>query len=576
MAERTCGAASRAWVLAAVALLGALGAAWAGDAPRDVRRPKKLIATGWDLDFDTAWLREHAPQMQQRPFDGLVIKVVGRSDDGKPVPVRETFSRTPWKAEWFDGAVEDLKACGFRRFTDNFVQIGANPGDVDWFDDAGWRAIVDHCRIAARVARRSGARGILFDPEPYTAPHAQFSWAAQPGHGRHTFDEYAAKARERGRACLQAMAEEHPDLVLFCYFMNSVVASAAGRADPRPVLAGQGYGLLPAFIDGWLDAAPPAVTFVDGCEHAYRFNSRLDFLEAANRIRGACQELVSPDNRAKYRAQVQVSFGIYLDAHVNPPTSPWYIDGRGGPRVDRLRANVCDALGVADEYVWIYGEKYRWWPTPNKGVGAESWNDVLPGAEDALRWARDPDAYGRFKIEAAAKAGTLANAARNGDFASDKAATETGAEVAWRKDGPPAGWSAWQDEKSKGTLVWDREAGAAGKGAARAAGVSNGCFLQKVAAKPGQRWAVRALRQVRGAGRASVLVRWQDADQRWTAEDRDRPFFCEGPAGEWGEIFGVVEVPEGAGFLVLLLAVHDQASADDLAWFDDVAAYALD
>jgi hypothetical protein len=73
-----------------------------------------------------------------------------------------------------------------------------------------------------------------------------------------------------------------------------------------------------------------------------------------------------------------------------------------------------------------------------------------------------------------------------------------------------------------------------------------------------------------------VLVRWQDADQRWTAEDRDRPFFCEGAAGEWGEIFGVVEVPEGAGFLVLLLAVHDQASADDLAWFDDVAAYALD
>ena len=65
-----------------------------------------------------------------------------------------------------------------------------------------------------------------------------------------------------------------------------------------------------------------------------------EFLEAALRIKGACQELVSPENRAKYRAQVQVSFGIYLDAYWNPKGSSWYIDGKGGSRVERLAANV--------------------------------------------------------------------------------------------------------------------------------------------------------------------------------------------------------------------------------------------
>ena len=35
----------------------------------------------------------------------------------------------------------NLKAARSRRLTDCFVLVGANPGDVDWFDDEGWEAI---------------------------------------------------------------------------------------------------------------------------------------------------------------------------------------------------------------------------------------------------------------------------------------------------------------------------------------------------------------------------------------------------------------------------------------------------
>jgi hypothetical protein len=41
-------------------------------------------------------------------------------------------------------------------------------------------------------------------------------------------------------------------------------------------------------------------------------------------------------------------------------------------------------------------------------------------------------------------------------------------------------------------------------------------------------------------------------------------------------MFGVVQVPEGAGNLVILLSARGQASADDVAWFDDVRLYGVD
>jgi hypothetical protein len=67
----------------------------------------------------------------------------------------------------------DLKAARSDKLTDNFLIFGANPGNVDWLDDAGWREIRQHCRLLARLAHEGGLRGLLFDPEPYTEPYKQ-------------------------------------------------------------------------------------------------------------------------------------------------------------------------------------------------------------------------------------------------------------------------------------------------------------------------------------------------------------------------------------------------------------------
>lgn len=571
-----CIGASLAVAAAAVMAFGSVSAAADDASPgHDVRRPKKLIAVGWDLFADTAWLLKHRDALESRPFQGIVINVVGRQGDGKQCQLRLAFSREPWRPEWFAQAIDDIKACRFSRLTDNFIMVWANPGDVDWFDDAGWREVIDHWRIAARVARQSGVRGLAFDPEPYYQPHEPFTYAAQPGRATHTFDQYAAKVRQRGREVMQAVAAEFSDAVLLTFFMNSICGSVTGQADPRPLLAARPYGLYPAFIDGWLDAAPATLTMVDGNEHAYRYNSDLEFLEAANQIRGACQELVSPANRAKYRAQVQVGFGIYLDAHINPPTSPWYIDPKGGSRVDRFRANVAAAVRAADEYVWIYGEKFRWWPTPNRSVDDRTWSEVLPGCEDALRWARDPLSAARWKVAELARAGALRNLLENGDFSASRPAA-AGQAAATRKPPMPDKWGIWKHEKSGGTFAWDDQAGAATKGAARICGMDHGCFIQSVPVEPGRRFAVEAVRRIQGRGDASLVVRWQTADERWTAEPLDVHLVCTEPRTSWGRFFGAVQVPQGVGRLVVLLLVRGQASDDDVAWFDDAAVYAID
>ncbi|MBM3277191.1 MAG: hypothetical protein FJY95_03810 [Candidatus Handelsmanbacteria bacterium] len=150
-----------------------------------------------------------------------------------------------------------------------------------------------------------------------------FDYKAQPQAAHHTFGEYLAKARQRGQEVMGAMTAEYPDLTVLTFFMNAYLVdsnpyhgpSPIGLQNPRPALFLHSYGLYPAFIDGWLDVLPLSAILVDGDEHAYGFTTPTEFHGAAGRIKGAGQELVSPANRAKYRNQVQVGFGLYLDAH---------------------------------------------------------------------------------------------------------------------------------------------------------------------------------------------------------------------------------------------------------------------
>jgi hypothetical protein len=531
---------------------------------------KKLIETGWDQP-DTARFRQNLAEMDQTPFDGVVVVCNGKTAEDKGIGLRGAFCPEPWQQDWFRNCLEDLQATKPTRLKDNFVAIGANPGNVDWFDDAGWKNVVEHWRIAAWLAKQGGMKGLLFDPEPYTKDFSQFKYAMQADNARHTFAEYYAKARERGRQVMEAIGAEYPEMTVFCYFMNSVNGPAAGQPDAVQALAGSGYGLYAPFIDGWLDAIPPTMTLVDGCEGAYMFNSRMQYVEAALKIKGACQSLVSPENRAKYRAQTQVSYGVYLDAYVNPEGNTYYIGPKNGSRLNQLRENVTNALEAADEYVWVYGEKYRWWPTPNGGVKPEYWDQMMPGMDLALRFAADPAGMARQLVAQ----GNLPNLARNPDFGSDQAKAANGSDLVYKAGGFPVGWGFWQ-ENTAGTAGWDRAVGHAAPGSGRASQVTGGCFTQEIGpVQPGERYTVQAWARVQGQGNAAIRLRWQTAEGRWIHEQRDKLVYGAGVRGEWQELLGVAEVPEDVGKLVILLGMGGQPAAEDVVWFDDVTCLKL-
>jgi len=422
------------------------------------------------------------------------------------------------------------------------------------------------------VAREGGQAGLLFDPESYR--NAQFGYASQPQMAEHSFEEYRQMARRRGREVMAAVAEEYPDITIFGLFMLSIFGRQAEQ--PPEALAGNRYGLYPAFVDGWLDAVPPTITLVDGCETAYRFNSNVEYLSAANQIRNTCQGLVSPENRYKYRAQVQVSFGVYLDAYVNPPDSNWYIDPGEQTPVQRLEENLLSALNAADEYVWLYGEQASWWLSPHPTADKQRWTELLPGVEPMLWSVVDPVQYAvKFLAEVDAE---TANLLSNGDFSTQEGDAPAGAQAEdWQTEGAPAGWSFWQSQaaESEGSPGWDGKVGHGAPGAATMRDVKNGCLIQSVEVTPGKRYVVAAWYRQQGEGVPAVRARWHTPEGKWHAQHEDRFLAPRGSEDDWRRMVGVVRVPEGAGRLVLLLLMEGQQSKEHVVWWDDVAVFEM-
>lgn len=506
---------------------------------------RKLIATGWDSPTPARFRAELAAFEKWGVFGGTTLAPARRGPDGAQHDCRNAFSREHWERSDFTEALADLKAARPVTATDNFLFLYANPGDVDWFDDAGWREIVEHWGHLAWLAKQGGLRGLLYDAEPYTPPHSQFFYAAQTQRDRHTFDAYRAKARQRGCEVMKAVVAEFPDITLFTYRLLCDLLPLTASANPALALEAHPYGLQPAFLDGFFDAAPPTVTLVEGDENAYSYSRPDEFDRAFTQLKLNALRLIAPEHRSQFRAQVQVSHGIYLDAHVNPTNSPWYMPPLRGSRVARLEANVSAALQAADEYVWIYGETARWWPGGQKEHPA--WPEKLAGADRALQRAVNP---------VAAAHATLASVKPEDNLLANPAFAEADT------NGLPLKWWTWQDERSHGQFT-TRD------GAACLKQMANGCFGQTIPVQPGERYAVSARVRRTGAGVPMVSVRWKTPEQRWTAESLDQRLSIAHRDG-WNELVALVEVPAGVGHLVVLLGAAQQTAATDLAEFDDV------
>lgn len=545
---------------------------------------KKLIGVGWGPPSAAEFL-EHLPAIEATPFDGVNVSISHQLEDGSEAEGRRMFVALPWNAEWFADDIAALKKIQSTKLTDNFLRTAPGPAP-DLFDDKGWEISVQNAAIAARVAKQGGLKGLIFDPESGGKTNP-FKSKLQPEKDQHTFAEYAAKARLRGRQVMEAFTKEYPDMVFFTCFLNSGIALGAFGTDPEEGLESTPYSLYPAFMNGMLDVIPPTMKIIDGNEHSYPHSNDFQYLKRFWATRNGVLPLVAKKNRDKYRTQVSSGLALYMDAFIAPLTNPHssvYTDPPlTGTLAERLKEATAAAQEYSDDYVWVWGERYRWWPTDFRQVRAQSWDDIIPGASAALRDGMNPEIASLLRADKEFADGerrtlvrglTLKNLIVNGAFTpTPKEQREKKAPVR------PEGWQVSLAADSQGVMEHDRYIGyqTRSAGCASLAGVSDGFYSQEVEVAPYKFYKFRVRVRQSGKGEPFARLRWIDASGKPVANQPEIVVAppTASPLDGWQLEQATVRAPKGAVKLAIELGAKNQINEKDIVWYDSAELYQI-
>jgi hypothetical protein len=338
---------------------------------------KRLIEYGWDVP-EPSYVRQHIREMEQRPFDGLILRM--------PDGFGKVFTVAKWDEAKFEAALNELRAIQWGSFTDNFIIMWA-ASTMDWFSDKDWAVVTDNVSLMVRAAAAAHCRGVCFDAEPYGGNPWLYKEVA---HQEKSFAEYEAQVRKRGAEFMRAIGREQPEAVVHTFFLLSLFDDFAAQPDPArraTMLERHPYGLLPAFLNGMLDAAGPKTVITDGNEMAYYYTEPIAYYKSYHWVRQGALSLVAPENARKYQTQLQMSQALYVDHVFNMRGPGSWVSSALSPE-DRARWFEQDAyyaLDSADEYVWCYSERMNWWK--NEGIP--------PGLPEAIVSAREKIAKGQ-------------------------------------------------------------------------------------------------------------------------------------------------------------------------------------
>jgi hypothetical protein len=337
---------------------------------------RKLIEFGWD-EPGTNFLRGHLAELERTPFDGCVFHVEARDAQGTPANFTWLgWGRRTFTADDLKRARADLEALAATRtrFRYNFLRFNTTPADLDWFDD--YSAVIANARLAAGLARAGHCPGILLDTEQYEGK--LFDYRKQRDAKQHSWAEYAAQARRRGREVMTAFQEEHPDLTVFLTFGHSLLWKQGEQG--KKALAECPYGLLGPFVDGMIEAARGRTRIVDGHELSYGYRDAKAFIDAHQAIAHDAATLAA--DREAYRRVVSAGFGLWLDYDWRKKGWDTRDPGKNYFSPSGFEASLRAALEQSDEYVWIYTETPRWWSEKGESVA------LPPAYGDAIRRAR--------------------------------------------------------------------------------------------------------------------------------------------------------------------------------------------
>ena len=342
---------------------------------------KKYIFAGWALsDASPREILDHADKFDTAGCDGVAV-ALGSAFPSTGQDIRKGLhvAELPrWRDEDVASLMPVLKGFGRHRgLRHSFFRLNLAPRKerLAWADDAAWALYADNLATAARLAKEASFEGIVADFEDYWKKK---QFIHQEGDG----DWTAAKAlaRRRGREAFARAFAAFPEIVVLSFQLLTTDTAYARQSDPVAHMEAK-RDLWPSFVNGILDAMPPTAKIVDGDESTSYLAraSRRDFYKSACDQLVRVMPLVAPENRAKYRAQTSVGFGLYMDSYSVPTNSPYYFGPVRGKRITHFEDNLRQATECADEYVWFWGERgfYVDWPADLKEKTGNVWRSHI-------------------------------------------------------------------------------------------------------------------------------------------------------------------------------------------------------
>ncbi len=314
---------------------------------------KALIEYGWDVPHPS-FVAENIREMEKQPFEGLIMRL--------PAGMGRVLANKKHDENAVAGEFEALANIKWEKFTDNFICMYA-ASTMDWFSDEDWECVLHNVGLCAKAAKVGRCKGVCFDAEPYG--DNPWHYPSQAHADTKTFDEYQAIARKRGAQFIDKIEEYLDDPVIHTFFLMSYFRGFVDEPDPKvraKQYEGMHYGLLPAFMDGMLDAIDPGTTMNDGNESSYYYQNAEQYRESANIMRNEGWKLMSPGNQAKYKEHVKAAQALYVD-HLFDMRTRKNISAHmtADERAKWFEHNVYYALATSDRYVWLYSEKMNWW-----------------------------------------------------------------------------------------------------------------------------------------------------------------------------------------------------------------------
>ncbi len=507
---------------------------------------KTILGYGWEfLAIGTEDVWRNRDKLASVGYDGYLLPIDRQAADGS----LDLLAASDWKESDFDRSVVLLRDCLALQGLGESLAFGflIPAKRLAWTDDAAWANAASNAAVFARVARKAGFRGVCLDHEDYTK-QTQFRLSA----GDPSYAEACRLARVRGRQFFSAFFTEFPEARLLTFWLFTEwreIVRARNVVQAAEEMKGD---LWHAFLNGMLDVVPPTAKFIDGNETTgYKTVGGPDAFRAAayETIRDVLP-LVEPENRVKYTSGVSVGFGQYVDSYTLEDKDYWAIPALGGSKVLAFQRNLLAATAIADDYVWIYGERgltIDWGRTDHRWLKFPTWESQLPGFRRAIRLASGGVATAHALIAEGAMTNVCANSSCDG----------TGTAV-------PSEYVTWTRDKDPPAdrFVRDERDGFSAPGCLRLNGV--GSFTATAGnLRPGE---VLYLRVRAKGAHPTVTVGWK-RDGQWNWKVPGETFLgqpCTKDAA-WRTFEGLVVVPENVNGLGFVLG-----SLEGTMLYDDV------